>query len=188
MSGANIKISIASEAVQELLGRMGAPIQGDLLPRLGEYLQSSTERRFKLGQQKAPDGTPWKALSPAYAKRKKQNKDRVLTLYGYLSGRIHWQPEGTNTAAVGTNEKYAAIHQFGGVIQKKERIAGVRYRSVAGRVLFSKKDDPGSKIRRVGIGAHQVKIDARPFLGISSEDHDRIEEIIQDLAQLRAAG
>lgn len=186
MAGASVKVLIEDQEARAMLARLGESVAGDLMPRLGEYLQGSTEDRFELGRQRAPDGTPWKALSPAYAMSKKRNKNRVLTLQGYLRRRIRWQPVGPNGVAVGTNEKYAAIHQFGGVIQKTQRTAEVRYRSVAGRILFSKKGDPTSTVRRVGIGAHQVKIDARPFLGISSEDHERIEDIIRDWVQRRA--
>lgn len=35
-------------------------------------------------------------------------------------------------------------------------------------------------MRMIPNAGHQVKIDARPFLGISADDHVRIEEIIKD--------
>lgn len=150
-----------------------------LMPRLGEYLQGSTQARFKT--QTAPDGTPWAPLKQRYARRKRYNKDKVLTLRGYLRSYIHYQIPNAQTVEVGTNQKYGAIHQFGGTIDQHAQSRQVRYRSVAGRVLFAgRKHKRGVTERWVGRGAYQVKIPARPFLGISPADHTEIREIILD--------
>ena len=149
-----------------------------LMPRLGEYLQASTEKRFKT--QTAPDGTPWAPLKQRYARRKRYNKDTVLTLRGYLRSYIHYQVMGADAVEVGSNQKYAAIHQFGGEIDKPERQAAVRYRSVAGRVLFAGKKHKRATERAVTIPVHFVKIPARPFLGLSAEDDREISRIIRD--------
>ena len=187
MAGANIKVEIEDREIREMLSRLAEPGLSDLMPRLGEFLHGTTVDRFKAGNQRAPDGTPWKALSPGYAKRKKANKDRVLTLNGYLSGGIRYQPVGDNAVSVGTNSKHAAIHQFGGTIEMPAREATVRYQTMAGRVLFAKKGAEAATSKRVNIAAHQVSIDARPFLGISDEDQKGIEERISDWIASRAA-
>ena len=148
-----------------------------LMPRLGEYLQGSTQARFKT--QTAPDGTPWAPLKQRYARRKRYNKDKVLTLRGYLRSYIHYQAR-ADSVEVGSNQKYAAIHQFGGEIDKPERQATVRYRSVAGKVLFAGKKHKRATERAVTIPVHFVKIPARPFLGISAADAQEIREIISD--------
>ena len=149
-----------------------------LMPRLGEYLQGSTQARFKT--QTAPDGTPWAPLQKRYARRKRYNKDKVLTLRGYLRSYIHYQITGGDSVEVGSNQKYAAIHQFGGEIDMPERQATVRYRSVAGKVLFAGKKHKRATERAVTIPVHFVKIPARPFLGLSAEDDREISRIIRD--------
>ncbi len=149
-----------------------------LMPRLGEYLQGSTQKRFKT--QTAPDGTPWAPLQKRYARRKRYNKDKVLTLRGYLRSYIHYQVTGGDSVEVGSNQKYAAIHQFGGEIDMPERQATARYRSVAGKVLFAGKKHKRATERAVTVPVHFVKIPARPFLGLSAEDDREISRIIRD--------
>ena len=149
-----------------------------LMPRLGEYLQASSQKRFKT--QTAPDGTAWQPLQPRYARRKKYAKDKILTLRGYLRSGIHYQVTDDAEVQVGSNTKYAAIHQFGGAIEKPARQAIVRYRSEAGRVLFAGKKHQGATERQVTIPAHQVNMPARPYLGISAADDAEIRAIILD--------
>lgn len=177
MAGAHLITAIDDQVTRAKLSELAHAGTGDLLPRLGEYLAAATKDRF--ATQTAPDGSPWQALKPRYARRKKYNADKVLTLRGYLRSGIHYQPEGTDAVLVGTNAKYGAIHQFGGTIDQPARQATVRYRSVAGRILFAGKKHKRATEREVSIGAHQVSIPARPFLGISSQDDLRIREILR---------
>ena len=178
MAGTHITITVDDAQARAMLARLGEPGTDDLMPRLGEYLQASTQKRFKT--QTAPDGTAWQPLQPRYAKRKKYAKDKILTLRGYLRGGIHYQVTGDAEVQVGSNTKYAAIHQFGGAIEKPARQATVRYRSEAGRVLFAGKKHQGATERQVTIPAHQVNMPARPYLGISAADDAEIRAIILD--------
>nr|WP_230681123.1 phage virion morphogenesis protein [Paracidovorax cattleyae] len=164
----------------------GAALHGRLAPRLGEYLQASTEARFK--SQTAPDGRPWAPLKPRYARRKKYNQDKILTLRGYLRSGIHCQVVDDNTAEVGRNLRYAAIHQFGGEIDQPARAATVRYRSVAGRVIFAGRKHKKATERAVTIPAHVVCVPARPYLGISAADDAEIRQIIMEWVVERGAG
>ena len=186
MTGTHINVSVEMAEVRAMLDRLGQDDTADLMPRLGEYLLKSTQGRFK--DQKAPDGTPWAKLSPAYARRKKYNKDKVLTLRGYLRSNVRYQVTGPAEVEVGSNSEYAAIHQLGGTIQIGARQATVRYRSVAGRVLFAGKKHKRVTQRQVTIPAHQVTIDARPFLGVSTEDDRNIREIVADWSMERTKG
>lgn len=186
MTGTRIDVSVEMAEVRAMLDRLGKEGTDDLMPRLGEYLLKSTQSRFD--SQTAPDGTPWKALSPAYARQKKYNKERVLTLRGYLRRSIRYQVSGPAEVEVGTNILYGAIHQLGGMIEVKARQATVRYRSVAGRVLFASKKHKRATERQVTVPAHQVTIEARPFLGISAEDDKQIHEIAQDWLESRIKG
>lgn len=177
MAGSRMTYVIDDAALRAMLERQAQADTGRLAPRLGEYLQSSTQARFKT--QTAPDGTPWAPLKQSTIRRKKTNADKILTLRGYLRGGIRWQALDDNTVQVGTNLKYAAIHQFGGEIQQPARQATVRYRTVSGRVLFAGRKHKRVMERLVSIPAHTTPVPARPFLGISASDHREIREIIQ---------
>lgn len=61
----------------EMLERQAQPPGSDLMNRLGEFLQASSQDRFKT--QTALDGTPWQPLQARYARCKKYNPDKVLT-------------------------------------------------------------------------------------------------------------
>ena len=148
-----------------------------LMPRLGEYLQGSTQARFKT--QTAPDGTPWAPLKQRYARRKRYNKDKVLTLRGYLRSYIHYQIPDAQTVEVGSNQKYAAIHQLGGTIEKPARQTTVHFDAGKAKHLFVKKKKAKRSLQ-VSIGAHQVNMPARPYLGISAADDAEIRAIILD--------
>jgi len=179
MAGAHLTTTVDDAQARAALQRHAAPGTANLMPRLGEYLQSSTKARF--AAQTAPDGTPWAPLQQRYARRKKYNKDKILTLRGHLRSDIRYQVLADDKVAVGTNTKYAGIHQEGGTIEQLAQSRKVRYRSVAGRVLFAKaKHVRGVTERWVSRGAYQVKIPARPFLGISTADDQEIREIILD--------
>ena len=179
MAGTRLTIDKAElERLSALMAEQAARDTSGLMRRLGEYLLESTQRRFK--DQVKPNGEKWKELDERYARRKKRNKDKVLTLRGYLRSYIHYQVMGADAVEVGSNQKYAAIHQFGGEIDKPERQAAVRYRSVAGKVLFAGKKHKRATERAVTIPVHFVKIPARPFLGLSAEDDREISRIIRE--------
>ena len=179
MAGTHIAVTVDDALARAMLERLGEPGTQDLMPRLGEYLQASTQKRFK--SQTAPDGTAWAPLQPRYARRKKYAKDKVLTLRGYLRSGIRYQVTGAAEVEVGSNTKYAAIHQLGGSIDQNAQSRKMRYRSVAGRVLFAgRKHKRGVTERWVTRGAYQVNIPARPFLGISTEDDKEIRSVILD--------
>jgi len=176
MAGIRIKSTVSDAQARAMLARLGEPGTQDLMPRLGEYLQASTQKRFKT--QTAPDGTAWQPLQSRYARRKKYAKDKILTLRGYLRSGIHYQVTGDAEVEVGSNTKYAAIHQLGGEIDMPERQASVRYRSVAGRTLFASKKHKKATEKTVTVPVHFVKIPARPFLGISTADDSEVRDIV----------
>lgn len=80
------------------------------LQLIGDDLIESTQKRFE--EMVGPDGQAWEPLSEVTLERK-QRKDRILTEHGTLSGTINKQII-DNTLYVGSNQKYAAMHQFGG--------------------------------------------------------------------------
>ena len=78
---------------------------------------------------------------------------------------------------VGTNVKYAAIHQFGGRVEKNVRVKS-HYRVITR--VFGKR----VPARRVLVGAHQRRMNftvpARPFLMVQDEDMRVFKQIIGD--------
>ena len=162
--------------VAQIERRLAQP--GQLLDAIGEYLLESTQRRF--GSQTAPDGTPWAALQPRYAKRKKYGKGKILTLRGYLRSQMRWQRDGADAVLVGSNREYAGIHQHGGEIDMPARQATqyLRKNARTGKVglLFVKKKK-ANHTRQITIGAHKVIMPARPFLGVSNADGSEISQI-----------
>lgn len=178
MAGANLTIDTVITG-PDMLARMDAALgnTAPLLARIGEYLQDATRDRFK--SQSGPDGTAWKPLQPRYQRRKKQNKDKILTLRGYLRGQIHWQADGDDAVRVGTNAKYGAIHQFGGSIQKPARQSTVHFGAGKAKHLFVKQKTAKRSLQ-VTVPAHQVNIPARPYLGINAADQEEIRLRVMD--------
>lgn len=106
---------------------------------INEYLLQSTRARF--GPQISPNGEKWAVLSPRYAKKKRKNKNKILTLEGDLQRYLRGKFDRTGLE-FGTNSPYGAIHQFGGV--------------------FNRTSKKGKQ--------YAFKMTARPWLGLSSED------------------
>ena len=148
MAGARFDGTAAIEHLSGLVDAINDP--SPLLAELGEYGLRSTRARFKT--QTAPDGTAWAALQPWYQKEKRRNKNRILTLNGYLRGQMTWQLVGDRTVEIGSNRPYAAVHQFGATIKPR-----------AAKVLMFR-----------GHVAKSVTIPARPYLGLSDEDRSEI--------------
>ena len=183
MTGANLSIDIKITG-PDTLARVDAALENTtpLLARIGEYLQDSSRERFK--SQSGPDGTAWQPLQPRYQRRKKQNKDKILTLRGYLRGYIHWQPDGDDAVRVGTNAKYGGIHQFGGTIQQPARQSTVHFGAGKAKHLFVKQKK-AKRSMAVRVGAHQVNMPARPYLGVNAGDQEQIRLRVMDWLQGR---
>lgn len=132
------------------LGRDATPAMRDIAA-LGE---NSTRLRFRT--ETGPDGTRWK---PSLRARIKGG--RTLTKDGHLAGSLssHFGPD---FAEWGVNRVYAAIHQFGGVIRGRG----------AGALRFRLADGGFAVVRA-------VRMPARPFLGVSSDDARDILDILQ---------
>lgn len=129
-------------------GRDLTPVFSDI----GEYLVRVTKDRFRT--QTAPDGTSWKPLSELYRKSKKRNKDKILTLDGYLSGTINYNAAREHVD-VGSALIYAGTHQFG-----------------AAKGSFGMTESG----RPIPWG----EIPERPFLGLSKADAVEVEQLVVD--------
>ena len=114
MAGTSISIDTrALDGLKTSLRLMATGVRDTrtLMPRLGEYLQRSTQERFRT--QTDPDGGAWAALQPRTRERKRHNLDKILTQRGYLRRGITYQVTAPGRVEVGSKLVYAATHQFG---------------------------------------------------------------------------
>ncbi|MCL1162468.1 phage virion morphogenesis protein [Shewanella chilikensis] len=145
MAGSYIKVEYRGEksltnALNSLLkqGSNLAPVLGDI----GEYLLPSTQQRFV--EMQAPDGSPWAELSSTTLELKAAKGarlDRILTESGTLADTLHYQIS-ADTLSLGSNEEYAAMHQFGGITSPSSMIPGVEIpaREFLGMAPFEKNE------------------------------------------------
>lgn len=178
------------DAIQRRLGQMRPALLD-----VGAAMLQSTQARFQ--SETAPDGTPWVALSPRYArwKAKRGLSNKKLQLRGYLFGSLAYQAT-DSSLVLGSAVKYARIHQLGGRVSIPGRTGSVRLRTDRKGELLRQTDDQGEAIGngklavfakkshkqaalRVYLqGGYDVEIPARPYLGMSDQDYSTAAEII----------
>lgn len=112
LTGASVRITASDSEMLQGLRSLANADTTPLMHRLGQYFQSSTQKRFT--SQTNPQGESWAPLSPGYLKRKKKNQTLVLTFDAYLRRGIHYQVLAPTSVAWGSNSIYAAIHNWGG--------------------------------------------------------------------------
>ena len=161
MAGIRFTVDIRDQVTEQVLERIIANM-GSTRPALleiGEHLQGSVEDRFR--SETDPHGRAWTPLSD-FTKANKRN-DKILTESGGsgLRGSIHYQV-GDNVLEQGTNKIYGAIHQLGGTIRAKG----------GGALAIGNPKKAFALVK-------QVTIPAREYLGLSAEDRQAIEEILQ---------
>lgn len=125
---------------------------------IAESLRTSTLDRFK--ESRDPEGKKWKTSIRAASE-----SGKTLVQTAQLRNSIRSKADKSG-AAIGTNVKYAATHQFGDkrTIRAKSN-KGLRF-NISGHWVIKKKV--------------KVNIPARPFLGISKEDEEEIKGILQE--------
>lgn len=121
---------------------------------IGQQLVTSTQQRFKT--ETGPDGKKWPRSLRARAEGGQTLSD-TRRLRNSVTSRAR-----PDRVEVGTNVKYARIHQLGGTIRAK-RAKALRFQ-IGDRWAVKKA----------------VKIPARPFIGISEKDNEAINEIIRE--------
>ena len=124
-----------------------------LMDSVGDALVSGTLKRFD--DEEGPDGNKWEPSG-----RAEDDGGQTLTDTGPVR-RMRFNA--SDTVMVGSNLKYARIHQKGGTITPKK----------AKKLVF--KGRGGKKV-----AVDQVTIPARPYLGISDEDMDDVKSTMTD--------
>lgn len=166
MTGARITVEFQATPIRGYLDRLRFTLSRpeELTEPIGIRLRDNTQDRF--AAERAPDGTPWERLNPAYAEIKRG--PGILRGPNWsrsgMAGMITYEAAGWEVA-VGSNKVYAAIHQFGGTIRPKRRGGLLTLRTPEGAVW--------------GV-AREVTIPARPYLGLSAEDERDVLDIIED--------
>lgn len=129
---------------------------------VGEYLLRRTELRFE--NETGPNGTPWVDVKPATRERKTHPK--ILTETQRLRGGFSYRSS-AEELLFGTNIVYAAIHEFGGTVE---------------RARYSRLRD------RAEVGPGKAEIPARPFVAFDTADGDEVVAIFLDEIRLAAKG
>ncbi len=149
MAGSSIKITTQGDrAISEVLQQLLEHSQ-DLTPALndiGEYLLETHQQRFI--EQQTPDGTPWEPLSPTTLARKRRS-DRILIEEGNLANNLHYQiTNGSSSASLefGSNEEYAAMHQFGGTTSPRSMMPN---QQIPARVFLGLADEDEKQILQI---------------------------------------
>jgi phage virion morphogenesis protein len=138
-----------------------------LMQDIGEDIARVVEGNFAAG------GRPeaWKPSA-----RSRRDAGKPLSDTGRLRRSITVESDRTS-AQVGTNVKYARIHQFGGTIHHKARTLAFKNK---GGFLSRAAAARRKTAVRIGFGrAHDITIPARPFLVLTDGDLRRIERIAE---------
>jgi len=175
---AGVRLEYDAAAVLAQLNAAGGLLDDPrrMLLDMGEYLLQSTQARFS--SQTGPDGTAWQALTPAYMRRKKKNKSRILVLEGYLKNLLRYQAT-RDELVLGSDRPYAAIHQLGGTISIAARSQQAYFRQDKSGSIGKQfvKKARSNFAQRVTIGPYTITMPARPYLGISTQDEISLVEI-----------
>ena len=149
MTGLNLTIN--DKPVRFALKNFSARIVPEpLLKIAGQVMRSSVEQTFR--DQGSPAGS-WAPLAASTLKRAKGGVGRkILIRSGRLKNSVTYTVSG-NILTIGTNLKYAAIHQKGGVAGR--------------RGPFKKKN------------ARRPEIPARPYLVFRPEDPQRMKAAME---------
>ncbi len=122
--------------------------------QMGEYMLKEVRMRFKHGE--GPDGAKW---PKSY--RAKIQGGQTLRDTKRLQNSITYRAK-RRGVEIGTNVKYAAVHQEGDTIKAKRK----KYlRFKVGDRWYQKKE---------------VTVPARPFLGINDENIEELKRILNE--------
>ncbi|MDX2008261.1 MAG: phage virion morphogenesis protein [Meiothermus sp.] len=136
--------------------RLSTPRLNRVAAQAGEALVSSTVQRFDA--QQAPDGTPWQPLAAStvaprardFTKSGRIRKPaerrmlgrKILIQSARLRNSISHRRDGTRVA-VGTNVRYARIHQLGGMAGRGRKV------QIPARPYLGVSEADRAEIRRI---------------------------------------
>ena len=187
---ASITVEVNDAEVRQRLDQLMGVLRGsgDLMQRIAGTLHAQTMQAFQ------EQGPGWEKLKPATAnatirKGVRRGDKNILQVDRYLRGNIS-SDAGADYAVIGTNVVYAAIHQFGGTINRAPYEGKLRLRTDAkGNLLRQGKEGKASRLavfargaesrlgaehkryteRAYKVHAYQIHIPARPFFPITPD-------------------
>ena len=146
---------------------------------IGEIVRTSVIKNFEAEGRP----TPWKK-----SKRAENKGGRTLTKSSRLMKSII-KPDAVKPTAIsvsiGTNVKYARIHQLGGPVKHPARERVIHFASKDGRNrnspnLFSKANQKAKFAMKVAGKAYTITMPKREFLMVQPEDWKEIEAALTD--------
>lgn len=143
----------------------------ELLDIWGALLEASVRRRFDTGQ--GPGGVPW-----PISQRVARHGGKTLVDKGNLESSIRYDVRPgeleVGVDGVGASSKFAYVHQFGfeGAVQIA---AHTRTVSEAFGIPL-----PGPVTQNVKAHSRNMKIPARPMLGIDDDDRRDMRDVARD--------
>ncbi|WP_124076149.1 phage virion morphogenesis protein [Burkholderia gladioli] len=179
------ELFIDASRFETVMGRIQG-LMRDATPLMGlvsEEMMGAVEENFE--QQGRPK---WLGLSPKTWKRRREaaGTGKILQRSGRLLSSMSKSHDATS-ARVGTNVVYAAIHQFGGTIERHPVSGYVRLRKGRDGMLLRQANHPrlavfaknSHKLAKVVKWTRStgwtIKIPARPFLVLTESDSVKIE-------------
>lgn len=167
-----ITIQFDDKQSRQTFARLAASAKnpGPVLEEIGELLIDSTKQRF--GTSRAPDGTPWAKNSPTTIL---QYLGRYKSSFNKRDGRL------TKKGAERASSKRPLIGETGDLARQiTKRVDGNHTLLVGSTVKkYAAVQQFGAKKGAFG-KAPWGDIPARPFLGISDQDHRSILDTISD--------
>jgi phage gpG-like protein len=165
--GVSMRIEI--DGAQALAGALYALREAAIDPvgawdAVGRRWVSLTQERFATGT--SPSGAPWKP-----SRRVELFGGKTLVLSRGLEGSLTHEAD-ADGVTIGTNKKYAAVHQFGATIVPKKP---------GGRLVFGaleSEDDAEGNVETPLAFARKVTIPPRPFIGTNNAYFAEFEEVI----------
>jgi phage virion morphogenesis protein len=118
----NIEIRIDNKAVEETLLKVASKCEDlkPLMKNIAGIMADAVEENFE--QEGRPD--KWQELAESTIKKRKKTKHwpgRILQVEGQLATSITTQYD-NESAVIGSNLEYAAIHQLGGQAGKGKKV------------------------------------------------------------------
>lgn len=177
-----VDVQIVDAPVRERLHELLAVLTDatPLMQAIATELVAQTELAFQ------DQGPGWPQLKPATVKaraRKGRGATPILQVTTALARSITSQA-GADYALVGSNEPHAAIHQFGGTIERSPYGGKLRLRTDrkgnlvrqgknAKLAVFAKEHGPRAHKnyveRRYEVKAYKIEIPARPYLPVTAD-------------------
>ena len=153
MSGVSIVVDLSGlKLAEDYLARLADFDESELLTAIGAMGESQTRRRIT-DEKTSPDGAAWPANT--------EGTSILMRTGGNLLGSVGYIV-GASEVAWGASWEFAHIHQDGAVISAKNA-----------KALFF-------RIGGKKVAAKSVTIPARPFVGLSEDNRQEIEELVTD--------